>query len=97
MVNLMLHRLQPSHGAVNFILAQLYTVVNTDILQAQAHLNLGEYEWVVPLAEAGLGLVQAINSEAIVARVEKIYRQLKASPYKESSDVARLDYRLRSR
>ena len=25
MMNLMLHSLQPSHGAVNFILAQLYT------------------------------------------------------------------------
>src|SRR5260221_6202950 len=29
MLNLMLHSLQPSHGAVNFILAQLYTGVNT--------------------------------------------------------------------
>jgi hypothetical protein len=28
MMNLMLHSLQPSHGAVNFILAQLYTGVN---------------------------------------------------------------------
>ncbi len=28
-IQLMLHSLQPSHGAVNFILAQLYTVVNT--------------------------------------------------------------------
>jgi hypothetical protein len=29
MMNLMLHSLQPAHGAVNFILAQLYTGVNT--------------------------------------------------------------------
>src|SRR6266516_27109 len=29
MMNLMLHSLQPSHGAVTFILAQLYTGVNT--------------------------------------------------------------------
>ncbi len=29
MLNLMLHSLQPSHGAVNFILAQLYTGVYT--------------------------------------------------------------------
>src|SRR5438270_12338277 len=28
MMNLMFHRLQPSRGTVNFILAQLYTVVN---------------------------------------------------------------------
>ncbi len=30
MVNLMLHSLQPSHGGVNFILAQLYVGVNKD-------------------------------------------------------------------
>jgi hypothetical protein len=40
MMNLMLHSLQPSHGAVNFILAQLYTGVNTifsvSIFQDQA-------------------------------------------------------------
>ena len=29
MLNLMLHRLQPFHGAVNFILAQFYIGVNT--------------------------------------------------------------------
>src|SRR5437016_14278082 len=35
MMNLMLHSLQPSHGAVNFILAQLYIGVNTVRPQAQ--------------------------------------------------------------
>jgi hypothetical protein len=30
MINLILHSLQPSRGAVNFILAQLYIGVNTD-------------------------------------------------------------------
>ena len=29
MMNLMLHSLQPAHGAVNFILAQLYVGVNS--------------------------------------------------------------------
>jgi transcriptional regulator with XRE-family HTH domain len=68
-----------------------------DIYQAQAHANLGEYERVVSLAESGLLIVQAINSQVIIALVEKLSQQLKASPYKDSSDVARLEYRLRKR
>src|SRR5260370_2979003 len=32
MLNLMLHRLQPFHGAVNFILAQLYVGVYTSTM-----------------------------------------------------------------
>jgi transcriptional regulator with XRE-family HTH domain/tetratricopeptide (TPR) repeat protein len=68
-----------------------------DIYQAQAHFNLGEYERVVDLAESGLVIVQAINSQVVIARVEKLSQQLKASPYKDSSDVARLEYRLRKR
>jgi transcriptional regulator with XRE-family HTH domain len=69
----------------------------SDILQAQAHTNLGEYEMGVGLAESGLVVAQAINAEVLIARVEKIYRQLRESPYRDSSDVARLDYLLRKR
>jgi tetratricopeptide (TPR) repeat protein len=69
----------------------------SDILQAQAHTNLGEYELGVGLAESGLVVARQISSEVHIARVEKIHRQLKESPYKDSSDVARLDYLLRAR
>jgi transcriptional regulator with XRE-family HTH domain len=65
------------------------------IYQAQALTNLGEYEEVVSLAETGLVVAQQINSEALIARVERISQQLKASSYKNSSDVARLEYLLR--
>jgi transcriptional regulator with XRE-family HTH domain len=67
------------------------------IYEAQAHFNLGSYDRVVDLAESGLLIVQAINSQVIIARVEKLSRQLKESPYQGSSDVARLEYRLRKR
>jgi transcriptional regulator with XRE-family HTH domain len=68
-----------------------------DLLQAQARLNLGEYELGVSLAESGLVVAQAINSEENISRVEKLYRRLKEGPYKDSSDVARLEYLLRKR
>jgi tetratricopeptide (TPR) repeat protein len=67
------------------------------IYQAQAYLNLGKYEKVVDWAESGLVVAQEINSKITIARVEKIYQQLKKSSYKDSSDVAHLDYLLRSR
>jgi transcriptional regulator with XRE-family HTH domain len=67
------------------------------IYQAQAILNLGEYDGVVSPAEAGLLVAQEINSKSTIARAEKLYRQLKESPYKDSSDVARLEYLLRKR
>jgi hypothetical protein len=69
----------------------------SDILQAQAHTNLSEYEMGVGLAESGLVVAQKIGSEINIARVEKIHRQLKESPYRDSSDVARLEYLLRKR
>jgi len=45
-MNLMLHSLQPSHGAVNFILAQLYTGVNTkgESSADRSGLSLGKDE-----------------------------------------------------
>lgn len=65
-----------------------------DILKAQAHANLGRYSEAVGLAESGFVVVQRINSAVNIARVEKICKQLKESPYKDSPDVARLDYLL---
>jgi tetratricopeptide (TPR) repeat protein len=66
-----------------------------DIYQAQARLNLGEYERVVALVETGLEVAQKIGSRSIMAHVEKIYQQLSTSPYKDSPDVGRLDFLLR--
>jgi transcriptional regulator with XRE-family HTH domain len=65
------------------------------IFEAQARLNLGEFDAVVDLAESGLGLAQKINSKITIARVRNIHQQLKESPYRDSSDVARLEYLLR--
>jgi hypothetical protein len=56
MLNLMLHSLQPSHGAVNFILAQLYTGVNTgEEPQRATRLSAGEllHQIAVPDARTG--------------------------------------------
>jgi transcriptional regulator with XRE-family HTH domain len=71
--------------------------VYNDLLQAQARLNLGDYDGVVDLAESGLIVAQQINSEVLIARAQNLSRQLKESPYKDSSDVARLEYLLRKR
>ncbi len=62
-----------------------------DILQAQAYLNRGMYEMAASYAEAGLVVVQDSNSEVNIARVVKIYQQLRKSPYKNKDDVARLE------
>src|SRR5467141_4065598 len=49
MLNLMLHRLQPFHGAVNFILAQLYVGVYTlaqdtlQVLREQVHAAIEQH------------------------------------------------------
>jgi len=66
----------------------------SDILQAQAHVNLGEYSDAARLAENALLVFQEINSVVNIARVEKIYQKLKESPYKNNPDVPRLDYLL---
>ena len=42
MLNLMLHSLQPSHGVVNFILAQLYTGVNSGRCEAKKGPDSGD-------------------------------------------------------
>jgi len=49
MVHLMLHSLQPSHGAVNFILAQLYIGVNREVISLEAghFLDLGRSSLLV--------------------------------------------------
>jgi len=44
MMNLMLQRLQPSRGSVNFIWAQLYTVVDTFHLNLTADVGNAEYQ-----------------------------------------------------
>jgi hypothetical protein len=65
-----------------------------DILQAQAHINVGNYAEATSLAEIALLAVQEIDSISYVERVEKIYQQLQDGPYKNSPDVGHLDYLL---
>ncbi len=62
-----------------------------DILQAQAYANSGNYPMAASYAEAGLVVVQKSNSVVNIARVEKIYQQLRGSPYGNNDDVARLE------
>ena len=65
-----------------------------DILQAQAYTNRGKYEQAAGLLEVALETAQEVHSEINIARIETLFRQLQQSPYKQSPDVARLDYLL---
>ncbi len=71
-------------------LAQVYY----DIVQAQAYTNRGMYETAADLLEFALTTAQEVNSEMNVARIVTIFQQLQKSPYKDSADVARIDYLL---
>lgn len=66
----------------------------TDILQAQAQINLGDYSEAACSAASSLLTFQEINSVRHIYRVEKIFQQLLKSPYKNSPDVGHLDYLL---
>jgi transcriptional regulator with XRE-family HTH domain len=68
-----------------------------DILEARAHLNLGEYSEAVSLAESGLVVVQGIKSKVNIARVVKIHEELQKSLFKNDPEFARLDYLLGKR
>jgi hypothetical protein len=78
------------HGFPQYPHRQVYY----DILQAQAYANLGKYEQAAELAGFALETAQELNSEVNIARVVEIFHQLQESPYKDSPDVARLDYLL---
>jgi tetratricopeptide (TPR) repeat protein len=65
-----------------------------DILQAQAYTNRGLYELATPLLEQSLEVAQCVNSEINIVRIEQLFQQLRQSPYKDSPDVARIDYLL---
>src|SRR5205807_9271440 len=58
MMNLMLHSLQPSRGAVNFILAQLYIGVNTG---ASAVDRAGFQRLVAEVGLGHVGLVMGLE------------------------------------
>ena len=49
---------------------------------------------VAPLLESALTTALEVNSEASIARIVKLFQQLQKSPYKDSPDVARIDYLL---
>src|SRR5579859_342014 len=68
-----------------------------DIFQAQAHANLGDYSEAARLAASGLVVAQEIDSKVNIVRIENLFQQLQKSPYKNSPDVARLDYLLHYR
>jgi tetratricopeptide (TPR) repeat protein len=80
-------------GFPQFRLRQVYY----DILLAQAYTNRGMYEMATPLLEFALMTALEVNSEVNIARVTKVFQQLQQSPYKDSPDVARLDYLLYKR
>jgi hypothetical protein len=82
--------LQIIKGFPRFRLRQVYY----DILQAQAYTNRGMYEMAAPLLEFALTTALEVNSEVNIARVTKVFQQLQQSPYKDSADVARIDYLL---
>jgi tetratricopeptide (TPR) repeat protein len=65
-----------------------------DILQAQAYVNIGEYSEAAKLTEPALLTAQELNSELNIARIVGLFQQLKQSSYKDSADVARLEYLL---
>ena len=65
-----------------------------DILQAQAYTNRSMYPKAASLTESALLTAQEVNSEINIARIVKLFQQLQQSPYKDSPDVARIDYLL---
>ena len=77
-------------GFPHYRLRQVYY----DILQAQVYTNRGKYEQAAGLLEVALEVAQEVNSEINIGRVESIFKQLQQSPYKDSPDVARIDYLL---
>jgi hypothetical protein len=68
--------------------------VHYDISLAQAYANLGDYAEAASLAEYSLQIAQELNSEISIARITAIFQQLQQSSYKNSPDVARLEYLL---
>jgi hypothetical protein len=65
-----------------------------DILQAQAHIKLGDYPDAAILAASGLAIVQEIDSKVNIARVMRINEQLQKSSFRNNPEAARLDYLL---
>jgi tetratricopeptide (TPR) repeat protein len=66
----------------------------SNILQAQAYYNRGMYGMAVASAQAGLVVAQDLDSAVNIARVEKIYQQLRESSYKNDDGVAGLEHLL---
>lgn len=77
-------------GFSQYPLRQVYY----DILRAQAYTNRGMYERAADLLEFALRTAQDVNSSVNIARITKLFRQLQQSPYRDSPDVARIDYLL---
>ncbi len=65
-----------------------------DILSAQAYANIGNYERASEYTTFALEIFLQVNSEVGIARAVKVFKQLQQSPYKDSPDIARIDYLL---
>jgi hypothetical protein len=78
------------NGFPDYRLRQVYY----DILQAQAYTNRGMYEVATQLLEFALTIAQEVNSVVNIGRIVNIFQQLQQSSYKDSPDVARIDYLL---
>ena len=65
-----------------------------DVSLAQAYANLGDYAEAASEAAFALETAQELNSMMNIGRIETIFQQLQQSPYKQSPDVARLEYLL---
>ncbi|MBV9708826.1 MAG: hypothetical protein JO125_15625 [Chloroflexi bacterium] len=64
------------------------------MLWAKSYLVEGLYPVAANLAEDALSIAQEINSHINVARVEALYRGLRASPYGKNPEVAALGIKL---
>lgn len=81
-MNLMLHSLQPSHGAVNFILAQLYVGVNTVIGHAPERVTTDGHASYPRAVRETLGdHVQHRTNKYLNNRLEQDHRGIKQRYY----------------
>ena len=60
-----------------------------DVLRAMAYLGLGEFREAVGYAKSALIESKAVKSEYNIARIAKVYKQLR-DRHKRSSDVTEL-------
>ena len=85
-----LRELDLIQGFPKYLLRQVYQ----HVLYAKAYVNLGKFSSAASSAEEALLVAQEVHSEVNIARIATIHRQLMQCAYKNSPDVAHLDYLL---